>query len=163
MCVLSVSVEGKRHAVGRVLFPLEGELGQAGRVLWRELETEDDTQVCIATTLTSISCGPQAAGTFNVLSFSFSSSFSTSSFFFHPLPPISSSLPLYLSLFCLFPSLLSLPVLLFLFPVQLIFFSLPSSTTSTSSHSCSTPLSSCSCFPSPPLPPALPHLLPLVL
>lgn len=45
VCVLSVVQDGKRHAVGRVLFPLEGELGQAGRVLWRDLETEDDTQV----------------------------------------------------------------------------------------------------------------------
>lgn len=45
VCVLSVEQEGKRRAVGRVLFPLEGELGQAGRVLWRDLETEDDTQV----------------------------------------------------------------------------------------------------------------------
>uniref|UniRef100_A0A8P4KFY0 Synaptotagmin XV n=2 Tax=Dicentrarchus labrax TaxID=13489 RepID=A0A8P4KFY0_DICLA len=45
VCVLSVEQDGKRHAVGRVLFPLEGELGQAGRVLWRDLETEDDTQV----------------------------------------------------------------------------------------------------------------------
>ncbi|KAM6964692.1 synaptotagmin-15 [Tautogolabrus adspersus] len=44
VCVLSVEQGGKRHAVGRVLFPLEGELGQAGRVLWRDLETEDDTQ-----------------------------------------------------------------------------------------------------------------------
>ncbi|TDG97828.1 hypothetical protein EPR50_G00211960 [Perca flavescens] len=44
VCVLSMEQDGKRHAVGRVLFPLEGELGQAGRVLWRDLETEDDTQ-----------------------------------------------------------------------------------------------------------------------
>nr|XP_046233096.1 synaptotagmin-15 [Scatophagus argus] len=44
VCVLSVEQDGKRHAVGRVLFPLEGELGQAGRVLWRDLETEEDTQ-----------------------------------------------------------------------------------------------------------------------
>ncbi|XP_028264588.1 synaptotagmin-15 [Parambassis ranga] len=44
VCVLSVKQGGKRHAVGRALFPLEGELGQAGRVLWKELETEDDTQ-----------------------------------------------------------------------------------------------------------------------
>ncbi|KAG7507365.1 synaptotagmin-15-like isoform X2 [Solea senegalensis] len=44
VCVLSVDQDGKRHAVGRVLFPLEGELGQAGRVLWRDLDTEDDTQ-----------------------------------------------------------------------------------------------------------------------
>ncbi|XP_010770654.1 synaptotagmin-15 [Notothenia coriiceps] len=44
VCVLSVGQEGKRHAVGRVLFPLEGELAGAGRVLWRDLETEDDTQ-----------------------------------------------------------------------------------------------------------------------
>ncbi|KAM9425815.1 synaptotagmin-15 [Pholidichthys leucotaenia] len=44
VCVLSVKQDGKRHAVGRVLFPLEGELGQAGRVLWRDLETEEDTQ-----------------------------------------------------------------------------------------------------------------------
>ena len=45
VCVLSVGQYGKRHAVGRVLFPLEGELAGAGRVLWRDLETEDDTQV----------------------------------------------------------------------------------------------------------------------
>lgn len=45
VCVLSVSADNKRRAVGRVLFPLEGELGQAGRVLWRELETEEVTQV----------------------------------------------------------------------------------------------------------------------
>lgn len=44
VCVLSVKQSGKRHTVGRVLFPLEGELGQAGRVLWRDLETEEDTQ-----------------------------------------------------------------------------------------------------------------------
>ncbi|XP_068439544.1 synaptotagmin-15 [Clinocottus analis] len=44
VCVLSVEQDGKRHAVGRVLFPLEGELGQAGRVLWRDLETEDHAQ-----------------------------------------------------------------------------------------------------------------------
>ncbi|CAN9508691.1 unnamed protein product [Ophioblennius macclurei] len=44
VCVLSVTPDGKRHAVGRVLFPLEGELGHAGRVLWRDLETEDDTE-----------------------------------------------------------------------------------------------------------------------
>ncbi|XP_038592022.1 synaptotagmin-15 isoform X4 [Micropterus salmoides] len=44
VCVLSVEQDGKRHVVGRILFPLEGELGQAGRVLWRDLETEDDTQ-----------------------------------------------------------------------------------------------------------------------
>uniref|UniRef100_A0A672H9X0 Synaptotagmin XV n=1 Tax=Salarias fasciatus TaxID=181472 RepID=A0A672H9X0_SALFA len=44
VCVLSVKADGKRHAVGRVLFPLEGELGQAGRVLWRDLETEEDAQ-----------------------------------------------------------------------------------------------------------------------
>lgn len=45
VCVLSVEQDGKRHVVGRVLFPLEGELGHAGRVLWKDLETEDDTQV----------------------------------------------------------------------------------------------------------------------
>ncbi|XP_069576052.1 synaptotagmin-15 [Brachyistius frenatus] len=44
VCVLSVEHDGKRRAVGRVLFPLEGELGHAGRVLWRDLETEEDTQ-----------------------------------------------------------------------------------------------------------------------
>ncbi|KAL6094611.1 syt15 [Pungitius sinensis] len=44
VCVLSVAQDGKRHAVGRVLVPLEGELGQAGRVLWRDLETEDHVQ-----------------------------------------------------------------------------------------------------------------------
>nr|XP_057923703.1 synaptotagmin-15 [Doryrhamphus excisus] len=41
VCVLSVSHDRKRHVVGRVLFPLQGELGQAGRVLWMDLETED--------------------------------------------------------------------------------------------------------------------------
>ncbi|XP_061913208.1 synaptotagmin-15 [Entelurus aequoreus] len=41
VCVLSVSHDSKRQAVGRVLFPLQGELGQAGRVLWRDLEAED--------------------------------------------------------------------------------------------------------------------------
>lgn len=45
MCVLSVEKDGKRHAVGRALFPLEGELGQAGRVLWRDLDPEEVTQV----------------------------------------------------------------------------------------------------------------------
>lgn len=45
VCVLSVEQDGKHHVVGRVLFPLEGELGQAGRVLWKDLETKDDTQV----------------------------------------------------------------------------------------------------------------------
>ncbi|MEQ2185282.1 hypothetical protein GOODEAATRI_016567 [Goodea atripinnis] len=44
MCVLSVEKDAKRHAVGRVLFPLEGELGQAGRVLWRDLDPEEETQ-----------------------------------------------------------------------------------------------------------------------
>ncbi|XP_062270312.1 synaptotagmin-15 [Platichthys flesus] len=44
VCVLSVEQDGKRHAVGRVLLPLEGELGRAGRVLWRDLEAEEDTQ-----------------------------------------------------------------------------------------------------------------------
>ncbi|XP_067344637.1 synaptotagmin-15 isoform X1 [Channa argus] len=44
VCVLSVEQDGKSHAVGRVLFTLEGELGQAGRVLWKDLETEDDTR-----------------------------------------------------------------------------------------------------------------------
>lgn len=43
--VLSTEQDGKRRAVGRILFPLEGELGQAGRVLWRDLETDEDTQV----------------------------------------------------------------------------------------------------------------------
>lgn len=47
VCVLSVEQDGKRHIVGRVLFPLEGELGHAGRVLWKDLETEDDTQVLV--------------------------------------------------------------------------------------------------------------------
>lgn len=45
VCVLSREPDGKRHAVGRVLFPLEGELGLAGRVLWKDLELEDDAQV----------------------------------------------------------------------------------------------------------------------
>ncbi|KAM9831207.1 synaptotagmin-15 [Neosynchiropus ocellatus] len=44
VCVLSVTQDCKRQAVGRVLFTLEGELGQAGRVLWRDLEPEDHTQ-----------------------------------------------------------------------------------------------------------------------
>ncbi|XP_077959421.1 synaptotagmin-15 [Gasterosteus aculeatus] len=44
VCVLSVGQDGKRHVVGRALVPLEGELGQAGRVLWRDLETEDHVQ-----------------------------------------------------------------------------------------------------------------------
>ncbi|XP_056898081.1 synaptotagmin-15 isoform X2 [Takifugu flavidus] len=44
VCVLSTEQDGRRRAVGRILFPLEGELGQAGRVLWRDLETEGDTQ-----------------------------------------------------------------------------------------------------------------------
>lgn len=43
--MLSMEKDGKRHAVGRVNFPLEGELGQAGRVLWKDLEPEDDKQV----------------------------------------------------------------------------------------------------------------------
>lgn len=42
--VLSVSADGRRQAVGRVLFPLQGELGQAGRVLWRDLETDEEPQ-----------------------------------------------------------------------------------------------------------------------
>lgn len=50
---MSVSADRKRRAVGRVLFPLEGELGQAGRVLWRELETVDVTQVCTVAARTS--------------------------------------------------------------------------------------------------------------
>lgn len=45
VCVLSVEQDGKRHVVGRVLFSLEGEFGQVGRVLWRDLETEEDPQV----------------------------------------------------------------------------------------------------------------------
>ncbi|XP_030611645.1 synaptotagmin-15 [Archocentrus centrarchus] len=44
VCALSVEQNGKRHVVGRVLFPLEGELSQGGRVRWRDLETEEDTQ-----------------------------------------------------------------------------------------------------------------------
>nr|XP_020469505.1 synaptotagmin-15-like isoform X2 [Monopterus albus] len=56
VCVLSVEQDGKRRAVGRVLFPLERELGQAGRVLWRDLEPEDnmqcselgDVQICLS-------------------------------------------------------------------------------------------------------------------
>lgn len=56
VCVLSVEQDGKRRAVGRVLFPLEGELGHAGRVLWRDLETEDDTQVHTGTQRT-LACG----------------------------------------------------------------------------------------------------------
>ncbi|RVE59841.1 hypothetical protein OJAV_G00192400 [Oryzias javanicus] len=42
--VLSREPDGKRHAVGRVLFPLKEELGLAGRVLWKDLELEDDVQ-----------------------------------------------------------------------------------------------------------------------
>lgn len=45
VCVLSTEQDGKRRAVGRILFPLEGELGHAGRLLWRDLDTEDHTQV----------------------------------------------------------------------------------------------------------------------
>lgn len=45
VCVLSRQQDGNRRAVGRVLVPMEGELGHAGRVLWRDLETEGDTQV----------------------------------------------------------------------------------------------------------------------
>lgn len=45
VCVLSREPDGKRHAVGRVLFPLKGELGLASRVLWKDLELEDDVQV----------------------------------------------------------------------------------------------------------------------
>lgn len=52
VCVLSTEQDGKRRAVGRILFPLEGELGQAGRVLWRDLETEEDTQVLTGALLT---------------------------------------------------------------------------------------------------------------
>lgn len=52
VCVLSVEQDGKRHVVGRVLFPLEGEFGQAGRVLWRDLETEEDPQVHTIQSLT---------------------------------------------------------------------------------------------------------------
>lgn len=57
VCVLSVEQDAKRHAVGRVLFPLEGELGQAGRVLWRDLETEEDTQVMNAHQIQSLILG----------------------------------------------------------------------------------------------------------
>uniref|UniRef100_A0A8C5DG33 Synaptotagmin-15-like n=1 Tax=Gouania willdenowi TaxID=441366 RepID=A0A8C5DG33_GOUWI len=42
VCVLSVSLDGKRHAVGLVLFPMEGELAHGGRVLWKDLETEEE-------------------------------------------------------------------------------------------------------------------------
>uniref|UniRef100_M4ARG2 Synaptotagmin XV n=1 Tax=Xiphophorus maculatus TaxID=8083 RepID=M4ARG2_XIPMA len=45
VCVLSVEKDGKRHAVGRALFPLEGELGQAGRVLWRDLDPEECSEL----------------------------------------------------------------------------------------------------------------------
>ncbi|XP_015240043.1 PREDICTED: synaptotagmin-15-like [Cyprinodon variegatus] len=44
VCVLSVEKDGKRHAVGRVLLPLDGELSQAGRVLWKDLDPEEETQ-----------------------------------------------------------------------------------------------------------------------
>ncbi|XP_021431356.2 synaptotagmin-15 [Oncorhynchus mykiss] len=42
--VLSVDQGGRHHAVGRVLFPIEGELGEGGRLLWRDLETKDEMQ-----------------------------------------------------------------------------------------------------------------------
>ncbi|XP_071266018.1 synaptotagmin-15 [Salvelinus alpinus] len=42
--VLSVDRGGRHHAVGRVLFPIEGELGEGGRLLWRDLETKDEMQ-----------------------------------------------------------------------------------------------------------------------
>ncbi|XP_069373870.1 synaptotagmin-15 [Paralichthys olivaceus] len=59
VCVLSVEQNGKRHPVGRVLLPLEGELGRAGRVLWRDLETEDDTQCSeLGDALISLSYSP---------------------------------------------------------------------------------------------------------
>ncbi len=63
VCVLSVEQDGKRHAVGRVLFPLAGELSQAGRVLWRDLETEDDTQVTPETNGT-FACGHKCSSSF---------------------------------------------------------------------------------------------------
>nr|XP_046211167.1 synaptotagmin-15 isoform X1 [Oncorhynchus gorbuscha] len=44
VCVLSVDQGGRHHTVGRVLFPIEGELGEGGRLLWRDLETKDEMQ-----------------------------------------------------------------------------------------------------------------------
>ncbi|XP_056433842.1 synaptotagmin-15 [Gadus chalcogrammus] len=44
VCVLSVAPQRKRRVVGRVLYPLEGQLGASGRVLWRDLETDTYTQ-----------------------------------------------------------------------------------------------------------------------
>ncbi|XP_051925682.1 synaptotagmin-15 [Hippocampus zosterae] len=59
VCVLSVSHDGKRHAVGQVLFPLQGELGQAGRVLWRDLDTEKHHQYSeLGDVLVSLSYNP---------------------------------------------------------------------------------------------------------
>ncbi|XP_038592020.1 synaptotagmin-15 isoform X2 [Micropterus salmoides] len=66
VCVLSVEQDGKRHVVGRILFPLEGELGQAGRVLWRDLETEDDTQVH-TDTQTTFAYAQNRSWTLNIL------------------------------------------------------------------------------------------------
>ncbi|KAL0984091.1 hypothetical protein UPYG_G00136970 [Umbra pygmaea] len=44
VCVLSVDQGGGRHTVGRVLFPLEGQLGEGGRLLWKDLETSYNNQ-----------------------------------------------------------------------------------------------------------------------
>ncbi|CAL8301033.1 unnamed protein product [Lota lota] len=44
VCVLSVEPKRKRRVVGRVLYPLGGQLGPSGRVLWRDLETDTYTQ-----------------------------------------------------------------------------------------------------------------------
>ncbi|XP_028990136.1 synaptotagmin-15 [Betta splendens] len=59
VCVLSVEPDGKRHVVGRVLFPLEGALGQAGRLLWKDLEPEDHAQCSeVGDVLISLSYSP---------------------------------------------------------------------------------------------------------
>uniref|UniRef100_A0A3P8W0L9 Synaptotagmin XV n=1 Tax=Cynoglossus semilaevis TaxID=244447 RepID=A0A3P8W0L9_CYNSE len=44
VCVLSVEQDCKRLPVGKILFPLEGELSQGGRVLWKDLDRADDTK-----------------------------------------------------------------------------------------------------------------------
>ncbi|XP_077407018.1 synaptotagmin-15 isoform X4 [Vanacampus margaritifer] len=58
VCVLSVAHDGKRHAVGQVLFPLQGELGQAGRLLWRDLDTEKHHCSELGDVLVSLSYNP---------------------------------------------------------------------------------------------------------
>uniref|UniRef100_A0A4W5NBB6 Synaptotagmin XV n=1 Tax=Hucho hucho TaxID=62062 RepID=A0A4W5NBB6_9TELE len=57
--VLSVDQGGRHHAVGRVLFPIEGELGEGGRLLWRDLETKDETQCsCLGDIQVSLNYSP---------------------------------------------------------------------------------------------------------